>query len=250
VGPLTEVRPIVGFRSPRRSVVVIEVRYNHIMRRRARPTTTPAGDLRAASRSGALVSVASRLRGVDPVEGLIVLVGLRWAVVHRLRRDMVLDGYVAVPTLQVAAVVDLTHRDWRAGAVKRMAPERPVPPHVDPTTTTTLLRSASSEFGVLAVTSRRPRTVTPTTGEIERMVGRQLVFTPLRAGSTVEACPLQLISIPEISCIEFGSLFASALANARGHRAPTELAVGELRGLDAGDPGDVGRRPHRPTAVA
>ena len=228
---------------------VTGVRYNQIMRRGARPTATPAGDLRAASRSGRLVSVASRLRKVDPVEGLVVLVGLRWAVVHRLTRDVVLDGYVAVPTLQVAQVVDLAHRDWRAADAHRMAAACPDPPHVDPTTTTTLLRSASSQFGVLAVTRWRQRALTTTTGEIERMVGRQLVFTPLLSGATVGAGPLELVPIPEISQIEFGGHHASALARARGHRPPTELAVAERRGIDS-ETDDGGRRPQRPTAVA
>jgi hypothetical protein len=229
-------------------VAVIEVRYNKIMRRGSRPTTTPAGDLRAASRSRHLVSVESRLRGVEPVEGLIVMVGLRWAVVHRLHREMVLDGYVAVPTLQVAQVVDLAHRDWRAVDAERMAAEHPAPPHVDPTTTTTLLRSASSEFGVLAVTTWRSRAVT-TTGEIDRMVGRQLVFTPLRARATVNAGSLELVSVPEIVRIDFGGSYTSALARARGHRSPAELVLAEARGLDpAGDSGE--RRPRRPTAVA
>ena len=228
-----------------------DVRYNQDMRRASRHTQTPAGDLRSAARSGHLVSVTSRPKGVDPVEGRVVLVGLRWAVVHRLHRDVVLDGYVAVPTLQVSQVVDLDGRDWRARELTHTSRSDDAP-HVDPTTTTTLLRSAAAEFGVLEVAARRSRVLVSSTGEIERIVGRQLVFTPLRAGANVEARPLVLIPIPEIVRVEFGSSSTDALARARGHRSPaarpgvTERAVTELRGRGPDDD----RRPQRPPAVA
>jgi hypothetical protein len=166
--------------------------------------------------------------------------------VRRLHPDLVLDGYVAVPTLQVSRVVDLTYDDWRAAEVTRLVDEDAATavPHVDPTTTTTLLRSASSEFGVLTLETSR-RGVPARTGEVERMVGRQVVFTPLRGGAAVEPCPLELLSLHEIARIGFGARVTSAFARARGHRRPTELPVAEL--APAPSPSS---RPSRSPAVA
>jgi hypothetical protein len=213
-----------------------------------RHTATPAGDLRAAARSGHLVSVACTPKGLAPVEGLVVLVGLRWAVVRRLHPDLVLDGYVAVPTLQVSRVVDLTFRDWRAAEVERLVDEDVAPsaPHVDPTTTTTLLRSASAEFGVLDVATGG-RIATARTGEIERMVGRQVVFTPLRGGATVEPCALELLALHDIARVGFDTRVTSAFARARGHRRPTALAGPALAPAPSFPPS---RTPSRRPAVA
>jgi len=158
----------------------------------------------------------------------------------------VLDGYVAVPTLQVSRVVDLTFRDWRAVEVARLVDEEgdAPAPHVDPTTTTTLLRSAAAEFGVLTVASSR-RGAATRTGEVERMVGRQVVFTPLRGGAAVEACPLELFALPDVARVAFGTRVANAFARARGHRRPTELTVAGLAPVSGPSP-----RPCRSPAVA
>ncbi|HVN51602.1 MAG TPA: hypothetical protein VMT43_09225 [Acidimicrobiales bacterium] len=215
-----------------------------------RHTATPAGDLRAAARSGHLVSVACTPKGPAPVEGLVVLVGLRWAVVHRLHPDLVFDGYVAVPTLQVSRVVDLVSRDWRAVEVAGLVREGGSAgvPHVDPTTTTTLLRSVAAGYGVLSVVAGRRGGARAITGEVERMVGRQLVFAPLRTGATVESCPLELVAIPEVGQIVFGTRVTTALARARGHRRPSDLTVSELREVESSTRRPD--RPDRPTAVA
>ena len=216
-----------------------------------RPTATPAGDLRAAARSGHLVSVACTPKELAPVEGLVVLVGLRWAVVHRLHPDLMFDGYVAVPTLQVSRLVDLTFRDWRAAEVARLAEEGRAgdAPHVDPTTTTTLLRSVAAEFGVLSVVARHRTATTVLTGEIERMVVRQLVFMALRAGVTVEPGSLEIVAAPDVARVAFGSRITTALARARGHRRPTDLALPGLRDI-AATPEPHSDNPDRPTAVA
>jgi hypothetical protein len=51
--------------------------------------------------------------------GVVVSVGLRWAVGRRLHPDVVLDGYTAIPIAQVSHVVVASREDWRAREIAR-----------------------------------------------------------------------------------------------------------------------------------
>jgi hypothetical protein len=194
--------------------------------RLGRHSGSPATDLRAAQRSGQLVSVQRRSRGATPVDGIIVAVGLRWAVVRRFRPDGVPDDFAALPIAHASSVARWSPAAWGLQEltwVHRVCGE-PRPP-VDPTTATTFLRSVSVRFGVVTLFRARWGVITTHTGELERVLPRQvkLSATPLNRLGAPRALE---IPIHEIALVEFGGQGASGAAG--GSAARMDRPVGGI----------------------
>ncbi len=184
-------------------------------------------DLEACRRQGRLVRVERSDRVPDaPVEGVVVALGIRWAVLARLHPDVLLDGHVAVRVRDVVRVRVVPADDWREPQLD-LRPPLPVPP-VDPTTTGTLLSSLRPAFRVVAIATESRKKERSWVGVAEDHHDKQLRLAVIDPRTLAEDRD-RVLPFGQITRIEFGTRRLEAMASALVRRRSDPDAPGVTR---------------------
>jgi hypothetical protein len=116
----------------------------------------PRRRLVAAQKAGTLVRVSRRLRRSTPLDGVVVAVGAKWALMASFVNGGYADGYVAVRVRDVATV----SRDRGVGSLfARTQPSWPpvAPSGLDLDTTKAMLRTLAQHGPLVGVERERER---------------------------------------------------------------------------------------------
>ncbi len=173
--------------------------------------------LRDASRDGRLVQLATRPKRLEPINGSVAAVGIKWAVLARLTPDLHYDGFVATRLADIRRC-DPASGSWLREWLAAVGDHPELPGSVDPTCTSSLLSTVSKGFGIIEVRPDRGRAAPSVIGRMVDLDRGRLRLEPLDDRSARPA-PIVTIEFTSISLLAFGGRRAGALrwASDRGH---------------------------------
>ena len=157
--------------------------------------------LTAAMHDSQAVRIDRAPDAAAPVRGHVVVVGIRWFVVQPTSPTVLVGGYTAVRLRDVRRVRTLA----RSGAfdVAAIGATVAAPVGVDPTTTGTLLSTASELFGILAVHSERRRRPKWWLGRVRGIADKQLSFAVVDVATLVTK-KTRTVPFRDITRVDFG----------------------------------------------
>ena len=166
--------------------------------------------LRASTASASLVTLRVRPKRLEPVEGRVVAVGIKWVIVAPLTRDLRFAGFVATRISDVRGLITSPPGDWRTRWLE-LADERPGDPGpVDPKVASSLLSSASECFGVLEIQPDRNRSQPSLVGLVEDLDHQHVRFRSVDP-TTARPGPAVTVAFKSISRVGFGGPRTEAL---------------------------------------
>ena len=176
--------------------------------------------LRALTASADLVTLGVRPKRLEPVEGRVMAVGIKWVIIAPLTRDLRFTGFVATRIRDVRNLSTGPRGDWRTRWLDRVD-ERPgeLGP-IDPKVASSLLSSAGERFGVVEVQPDRNRSQPSMIGLVEDLDHQQVRLRSVDA-STAQPGPVVTIAFKSISRVAFGGPRTEAIRWALGRRATT-----------------------------
>jgi hypothetical protein len=176
-----------------------------------------ADRLRRAAKSRALVRITRSPRNADRVDGIVVAVGSKWALIAHTGDAGFFEGLVAI---RVKDVVKVKKDSSFAEHFARTQPEWPpsAPADLDLDTTAGLLRSMSAVSPLLAIEQER-RFSLMWVGVIDEVTRRWLWLHEVRPNATWHKRPLGY-KLRRITKVVISDRYLTALAAIAG-TAPT-----------------------------